>query len=180
MKRKFSDKANWRRILRKSYKCIKVDEPDFRGLVTFYRIHEISEPMWRVYAGKRMCLADAGYLWMQHFPQGERFVVTTMFDDKSRVIQWYIDVCKTQGVTDQDVPWFDDLYLDVIVRPTGEVMLVDEDELEEALSQHKISRRDAENAKRTAAYIMRLIKQGKFPYFDLSRKYLRLLESAGG
>jgi len=175
MKRKFSDRANWRRILKKSYACIPFDEPQFRGLVTMYRIHELREPLWKEYNGRRMCLADKGYLWMQHFPRGEHYVVTTMFDDQGRVVQWYIDICKTQGLTEQRVPWFDDLYLDIVVLPTGEMLLLDEDELEEALDEGHITQRDNALAQKTADRLLTLIRQKKFPYFELSVRHRKAL-----
>ncbi|MGG1311045.1 DUF402 domain-containing protein [Cohnella laeviribosi] len=175
MKRKFSDRANWRRILKKSYACFTLDEPSFRGFVTFYKIHELRDPLWKEYNGRRMCLADKGYLWMQHFPRGEHYVVTTMFDDKGQVVQWYIDVCKTQGMTEQQVPWFDDLYLDIVVLPTGETLLLDEDELEEALDDGLITERDSALAQRTADKVLAMIRHKRFPYFELSREHRRTM-----
>ncbi|EXX89829.1 hypothetical protein BG53_13925 [Paenibacillus darwinianus] len=175
MKRKFSDRANWRRILRKSYTCLSMDGDDFRGLVTFYRIHELREPLWKEYDGRKLCLADRGFLWMQHYPKGEHFVVTTMFDDKGKVVQWYIDICKTQGLTDQKVPWFDDLYLDIVVLPSGEVFLLDEDELEDALRSGDVSAKDAEMARKTAGRLLSLIRNGRFRYFTLSLKHRKTL-----
>lgn len=175
MKRKFSDRANWRRILKRSYACFPMDEPQFRGFVTLYSIHELREPLWKEYKGRRMCLANRGYLWMQHFPKGEHFVVTTMFDAEGNVVQWYIDICKTQGLTDQQVPWFDDLYLDVVVFPSGERMLLDEDELKEALDKRDISARDYTMAHKTAARLITQITHGKFPYFALSQQHRRIL-----
>ncbi|QJC52002.1 DUF402 domain-containing protein [Paenibacillus albicereus] len=175
MKRKFSDRANWRRILRRSYTCLTLDGDDFRGLVTFYRIHELREPLWKEYNGRRLCLADRGYLWMQHFPRGEHFVVTTMFDDKGKVVQWYIDICKTQGLTDQQVPWFDDLYLDIVVLPSGEVYLMDEDELEDAIQGGDITRKEAAMARKTAGRLLASIKNGRFRYFTLSLRHRKTL-----
>ncbi|CAI6081272.1 DUF402 domain-containing protein [Cohnella sp. JJ-181] len=180
MKRKFSDRANWRRILKKNYACIPMDEPYFRGFVTLYRIQDLRDPLWKEYNGKRMCLADKGYLWTQHYPRGEHFVVTTMFDQRGQVVQWYIDICKTQGLTDQQVPWFDDLYLDIVVLPTGETLLLDEDELEEALDDGHITQRDSAMAHRTAQRLLSLIRQKKFPYFEMSLKHRKLfLERLG-
>jgi len=175
MKRKFSDRANWRRILKKSYACVPMNEARFRGFVTLFRIHELREPLWREYGGKRVCLADRGYLWMQHYPKGEHFVVTTMFNDAGRVVQWYIDICKTQGVTEQQVPWFDDLFLDIVVLPGGETLLLDEDELEEALDEGQITERDAEMAERTARRVLESIRNKRFPFFRLSVEHRRLL-----
>jgi hypothetical protein len=175
MKRKFSDRANWRRILKKNYACFPMDDPQFRGFVTLYRIQELRDPLWKEYNGRRMCLADKGYLWMQHFPKGEHFVVTTMFDPAGNVVQWYIDICKTQGLTDQQVPWFDDLYLDIVTLPTGEVLLLDEDELEEALDDGVITQKDSDLAQRTANRLLEWIRSKTFPYFDMSIRHRKLL-----
>ena len=175
MKRKFSDRANWRRILKRNYACFAMDDPGFKGYVTLYRIQELRDPLWKEYNGRRMCLADKGYLWMQHFPQGEHFVVTTMFDPKGQVVQWYIDICKAQGLTDQQVPWFDDLYLDIVKLPTGEVLLLDEDELEEALDGGLITQKDSDMAERTAARLLEQIRSHQFPYFELSIKHREML-----
>src|SRR5690606_26499018 len=118
-------------------------------ILTFYYIHELKEPLYKEYNGKKICLADQGYIWMQHYPKGEHFVVTTMFDDQGKVVQWYIDICKTQGLTEQRVPWFDDLYLDVVVLPSGEIFLMDEDELQDAFIAGDVTSRDVIMAKKT-------------------------------
>jgi predicted RNA-binding protein associated with RNAse of E/G family len=157
-----------------------MDGDEFRGLVTLYRIHELREPLWKEYNGRKLCLADRGYLWMQHFPRGEHFVVTTMFDDKNRVVQWYIDICKTQGLTDQQVPWFDDLYLDVVVLPSGEVFLLDEDELEDAVRKGVVSNKDAALARKTAGRLLSAIRNGRFRYFTLSLKHRKALAGPNG
>ncbi|MNC42943.1 hypothetical protein D3C75_917770 [compost metagenome] len=94
-----------------------------------------------------------------------------MFDERQNIVQWYIDTCKVQGVTDQGVPWFDDLYLDVVVLGNGEVFLLDEDELEEALEREDITDSDYNLAWATAKSILRSIDAHAFPYFALSLKH---------
>ncbi|MNI59071.1 hypothetical protein D3C73_1142150 [compost metagenome] len=96
-----------------------------------------------------------------------------MFDDKGEIVEWYIDVCKTQGVTDQGVPWFDDLYLDIVVLKNGEVFLLDEDELDEALSKGLITVRDYDMATETAQEVLHAIHEHYFPYFDMSLSHYR-------
>jgi uncharacterized protein len=77
---------------------------------------------------------------LSHFPDGARHAVTTKIDDGGRVIHWYVDVCRAHGLGADGVPWWDDLYLDVVVRPTGEALLLDEDELELALAAGYVTR----------------------------------------
>ena len=54
-----------------------------------------------------------------------------MFNEKVTIIQWYIDICIQNGV-ENGRPFWDDLYLDLIVLPYGEMIQKDADELEEA------------------------------------------------
>lgn len=54
-----------------------------------------------------------------------------MFDNKGNIVQWYIDICLKNGL-DRNIPWLDDLFLDIILLPSEEVIQKDADELEEA------------------------------------------------
>ncbi|OPA74803.1 hypothetical protein BVG16_23345 [Paenibacillus selenitireducens] len=173
MKRKFSDRANWRRIISKNFVSKYQEKPDFTGFVTLYTIQRLRDPLWKEYGGTKLCLADTGYSWLQYFPQGEHFIVTAMFDDKHRIVQWYIDICKSQGVTEQGVPWFDDLFLDIVVLPSGAVYLMDEDELDDALLDGDITQEDYELATDTARHLLRMITAHLFPYFVMSERDLR-------
>lgn len=56
-----------------------------------------------------------------------------MFNTKGEIVQWYIDICHRTGI-DNNVPWIDDLFLDIVILPNGDIILLDEDELDEALS----------------------------------------------
>jgi hypothetical protein len=171
VKRKYSDRANWRRVTDKVYQVKQVREPDFEGYVTLYQIRQVRDPLWKVYDGRPYCVADRGYEWMQQFPKGSHAILTTMYNHKGQVVQWYIDICKKQGVTDRGVPWFDDLYLDVVILPSGELYLLDEDELEEALRKGHISREDYELAWREAKRIISLYRAGKLDLLACSSKH---------
>lgn len=171
MKRKFGDRANWRRITNRKFTCRYIQSEAFTGYVTLYTMLNLKEPLWKTYGSHTFCIADKGYSWLQYYPKDEHYVVTAMFDDKHQIVEWYIDTCRGQGVTDQGVPWFDDLYLDVVVLSNGEIFLVDEDELEEALEKGHISVEDAALAERTAADLLKAIDAHVFPYFKMSLQH---------
>ncbi|MEF2967291.1 DUF402 domain-containing protein [Paenibacillus sp. M1] len=173
MKRKFGDRANWRRVTQRQFKSKYVDSESFKGYVTSYTIHALKDPLWKTYGGHTFRVADKGYVWLQYYPKGAHYVVTAMFDEQGSIVEWYIDVCKTQGVTDQGVPWFDDLYLDIVVLKNGEVFLLDEDELDEALAKGLITVRDYDMATETANQILQAIREQKFPYFAMSLEHYR-------
>lgn len=168
MKRKFGDRANWRRISRRRFACRYVESDSFTGYITLYTIYNLKEPLWKHYGTHTYRIADKGYSWLQYFPKNSHYIVTAMFDEHQEIIQWYIDTCKTQGVTEQGVPWFDDLYLDIVVLRNGEVFLLDEDELEEALTRGVITQDDYMLATTTAREVLHDIKAHKFPYFLMS------------
>ncbi len=171
MKRKYSDRANWRRVTEKKFQVRTLHEPEFQGYVVLYQIKQVRDPLWKEYDGKRYCVADAGYEWLQHFQKGAHYIMTSMFNDKGQVVQYYIDICKVQGVTDRGVPWFDDLYLDVVILPGGELFLLDAEELEDALKKGIITREDFDMAWAEANKVMEMYREGRFPLLKLSGKH---------
>lgn len=178
MKRKYSDRANWRRVTDKKFQVKTVHEPGYQGYVVLYQIKQVRDPLWKEYEGKRYCVADAGYEWLQHFPKGAHYVMTTMYDDKGQVVQYYIDICKVQGVTDRGVPWFDDLYLDVVILPEGKLYLLDAEELEDALGRGLITKDDFDMAWAEANKLMDLYKRDEFQLLELAGKHLSLFRNS--
>lgn len=179
MKRKFGDRANWRRISRRRFTCRYVESDGFTGYMTLYTIYNLKEPLWKTYGNHTYRIADRGYSWLQYYPKDCHYIVTAMFDEREEIIQWYIDTCKIQGVTDQGVPWFDDLYLDVVVLRNGEVFLLDEDELDDAIHRHDITQKDYQLAVSTAKRLLYDIDNQSFPYFLMSLEHRKQLFEDG-
>ncbi|MCZ6911106.1 MAG: DUF402 domain-containing protein [Rickettsia endosymbiont of Ixodes persulcatus] len=142
MKRKYADRLDWHRILNKSFVCSYFDDIEFKGHITLISIHQVKEPLKRSIDGQEICLVDDGYYWMQHFPSRSNYCVTTMLNEKKEIIQWYFDISKSVGVSEQGIPYWDDLYLDVVVFPSGDFYIKDEEELEEALNREQIEEED--------------------------------------
>ena len=92
-----------------------------------------------------------------------------MFNAEGEIVQWYIDICHENGI-ENDVPWMDDLFLDVIVLPNGKVILKDIDELETALFVGVIDKTLYNLAYQERDKVLGLINQGKFHLMDLSLK----------
>ena len=176
MKRKRADRADWRRILKKRFSGMQLTTPAFTGAVTLLQIDEVREPLVITLQGKRECIADEGYSWLQHFPVGTRYTLTTMFDAQGDLIQWYIDICKQHGIDSDDVPWYDDLYLDIAMLPTGEPLLLDVEELDEALRQGKITPTEYDFAWREADTILAAIEADLFPLLWIVEEHLGMLK----
>ncbi|WP_257141016.1 DUF402 domain-containing protein [Bacillus sp. AFS015802] len=136
---------------------------------------EVKEPLTTRYGEKDICIVDNGYMWLQHFPLGKHHSVTTMFDANGEIVQWYIDICLENGVED-GVPWMDDLYLDIVVLPSGEIFVLDEDELEQAYESGTISKKKYDIAHNEVKEIMRQLDNDEFRLMTLAQEHKSMLE----
>jgi predicted RNA-binding protein associated with RNAse of E/G family len=176
MKRKFIDKEDWSRVLEKRFKYTYINNEEFNGHVSIVYIDKVKEPLTAHINGKDVCLADEGYIWLQHVPSNKNFAVTTMYDSNKEIVQWYFDVTKLNGVSEKGRVFFDDLYLDVVVLPSSEIILLDEDELEEALDTNIITKKDYSLAYNEANVIMNGIASDVQALQWFSNKYLKYME----
>lgn len=176
-RRKYADRTRWVRVLERSFAVKRLETADFSGFVTRLDILKVLEPLFKTSVGRRLCIADAGYTWLQHFPDGARYCVTTMLNPAGEVVQHYIDIADKTGVSEENVPWWDDVYLDVLVVPGVGSDIVDEDDLEQGLSQNVIKKEDAEGARAEAERLKNLIDKGEFPLLKLAPKHVELFES---
>lgn len=167
IKRKFGNRANWRRVKERKYKQSYIQTADYRGYVSLLTIEKAASPLWTSGGLKEVCVLDDGYSWLQHFPQDQHHSVTTVFDRNGQIVQWYVDICLRNGV-ENNIPFLDDLFLDVILFPSGLVIEKDKDEIEEALELGIISKDMYALAWREFNAILDQIKNGEFLYKELA------------
>ena len=170
LKRKYANRPNWKRIIDQEYVYTFINNEQFQGYVTLLKLNKVSSPLVAQYNEETVCIVDNGFSWLQHFPSNEHYSVTTMFNAEGEIVQWYIDICHENGI-ENDVPWMDDLFLDVIVLPNGKVILKDIDELETALFVGVIDKTLYNLAYQERDKLLGLINQGKFHLMDLSLKH---------
>jgi predicted RNA-binding protein associated with RNAse of E/G family len=171
MKQKRSDRGDWHRITRRRFLLQPIEDDHFQGYISLFCLDEVSEPLSVPYAGRRVCVANNGYSWLQFFPQGACHVSTVMFDEQGQVVQWYIDICKRQYMDDQGLLWYEDLYLDVVFLPGDKIELLDVDELDEALSHSIISADEYNLAWNEASRLLTRLEEQRFPLLSLAEHY---------
>lgn len=159
MKRKSLSYASWTCILKKSLRVRRVTE-SFAGHVALLRIHEVTEPQVWHWQGKPLTVCDKGMAWLSMLPERGGWCVTAQMNADGTVALWYIDMIAGQGVDEDGVPWFDDLYLDLIVSPDGTVHVDDRDELDEALRQGDITEEQHRQALDTCATLQKGLESG--------------------
>lgn len=113
---------------------------------------------------------DKNYKMLEYTPVDENYNVRVFVNDKNEIFEYYIDI--TNGMELRDgVPYYNDLYLDVIYYNNKEIMrkvsdtkdqlrLVDTEELEDALNQELITKQQYDEAYNAANKIIGEIKSG--------------------
>ena len=64
---------------------------------------------------------------------------TAVMNERDEYLLWYIDMIAEQGIDKDGVPYFDDLYLDLVIYPDGTIVVDDMNELEDALVNKSIT-----------------------------------------
>ncbi|MEA4832948.1 hypothetical protein SDC9_143525 [bioreactor metagenome] len=139
MKRKRLDRDIWTSITSKRYIQKQIKNSDFNGIVSLLYIDDVSTASRWKYPDKEITVCDKGMKWLQIMPFDEYYVITAMINDQSNINIWYIDMIANKGFSEDNVAFFDDLYLDLTVRPNGDIDIDDMDELEDALKQNDIT-----------------------------------------
>jgi len=171
-----AERADWERVRARRFIARRIDTPEYRGYVTLLRIEAVSEPLLVTFGDQRVCIIDRGYSWLQHFPDGAHYALLAAFDERGELVQWYIDIVGRVGIDERGVPWYEDLYLDIVVSPHGETLLLDVDELDEALRHGEVTGSQYDFAWRQASILLDALEMEMFPLLWLSESHRALLE----
>lgn len=174
IKRKRLDRDRWSSIIRKGYEQRKIEDSDFTGIIALLDIQAVSQvSTWQAPYGS-ITVCDAGIRWLQFLPQDGHWVMTAMFDSDDRIRVYYIDIIASSGLDEDGVAWFDDMYLDLVVYPNGNVLIDDRDELLAAYRNEEITREQFELAQRTQFELLDGLLADVGVLEAFCRKYLSL------
>ncbi|MGA5692669.1 DUF402 domain-containing protein [Cytobacillus pseudoceanisediminis] len=113
-------------------------------------------------------------MWLQQFPLEKNHTVTTMFNANGEIVQWYIDICYKNSI-ENNIPWMDDLFLDIVLLPSGEIIEKDAEELEEAYKMGIIDRSLYDLAWNEQNIIKKQINRDEFQLVNLSNRHKEIL-----
>lgn len=180
MKRKYADRPNWKRVLSRKMIMQQFEDDNFKGYAVLIYIEKVREALWVDLGGKKQCVVDDGYSWLTLFPQNESYVITAMFNHQNEVVQWYIDICRGRGFTAKGIPWYDDLYLDIIISSDYHISLIDEDDLALALKQNIIKQEDFDFAYHEANKLLKQLRQNDLTLLKYSEEIYSILRKRLG
>ena len=134
-------RSDWHRILEREYSVNPCSFQGMEGVVSLLQIRKVTEPlMVPGENGEKVLIADAGYAWLQVAFKEQFFWATVMYDDKGNFMQGYFDITAGNDFEDVENPTFRDMYLDLVLLDDGRILVLDEDELEEAFKKSEITK----------------------------------------
>ena len=175
MKRKRADRHPWPRVTRSRYQAWRLDTERFHGYVSVYWIDAVRQPLAFPFLGQALTIADAGYLWLQLFPDAVPHTLTAMVDERGEIVQWYVDICRAHGLDEDGGLWYEDMYLDVVLLPDGDLEIIDGEELDAALEQGEVTADEYAAAWREVIRVRAAIEAGDYPLIPVARDVLREL-----
>lgn len=155
MKRSRLSYDEWECIISKEIVGKTINSELLNGYIGLIDIKEVSKAQIWKFNGENIVVCDKGRKWLSILPQDDWYCITAMMDEDGKVLLWYIDMIAKQGIDVDGVPYFDDLYLDLVVYPDGTIIVDDMDELEEALSKKDISQEQFDLAIETSHKLQR-------------------------
>lgn len=169
-------RSDWRRILRRDYAFRMCEINGSREAESVLTIREITGPLQVSSGAKRVTVVERGYRWVQIAREGAFVWLTAMFDEQGRILQMYFDITAGNRFDAPDNPTFRDMYLDVVVTPEGERVVLDQDELDEALAQGDIAPGEHAHAMRVCRELCAWLVEHQFELMARCESVLHALE----
>lgn len=139
--------------------------------VSIKKINEIDNPFLVDINGKSVIYIDNGYYIVEITPLELFYNIRVFLDENADVIGYYFDVSRGNGIED-NIPYYDDLYLDIVYSPGDNnfIEILDEDELLEALNTGKITREDFDFANKVCSNLYKEILENQNVFINMDKK----------
>ena len=145
MRRKYLDGSDSKWIAESDSIVIR-SEGALPGYLSVKTILKMKKTVRIVLPDREFVLLDKGFYVLNFLPDNKNWAMSAHYDPDWNLIEWYFDMTKFNGVDGAGKPFFDDLYLDYVITPDNASVVLDEDELLEALELGEITQEDMDLA----------------------------------
>lgn len=163
----------WNKSIQKKNVYLYEDKDNRYGFIEI--VHVKKRQVWSIF-GREIIVADNGYKWLVISPNHENYVITMYMDNKMKPILWYIDIIDEKGTDRDGVFYYNDMFLDIIVSSTFQIIEDDRDELEMALKQGIISNEQYKMVNEIACALTDKLEKEPTWILDLSQHILRKIK----
>lgn len=158
-----------------------IENKELNSYITLKEIKEVTKPHLIPVNGKWLTKLDKNFTIVEYTPLDDNLLynVRMHINDKLEVLEYYFDIVLEKEIREVDgkkVPFYNDLYLDVIyytevaTRTTPFILLDDRDELNAALKEGKIDNEQYTIAYGAANALMRELLEGKNKFINRGLK----------
>ena len=163
----------WNKSIQKKNVYLYEDKDNRYGFIEI--VHVKKRQVWSIF-GREIIVADNGYKWLVISPKHANYVITMYMDNKMKPILWYIDIIDEKGTDRDGVFYYNDMFLDIIVSSTFQIVEDDRDELEMALKQGIISNEQYKMVNEIACALTDKLEKEPTWILDLSQDILRKIK----
>lgn len=166
MRKKLVSKTYMREV--SDYEMIIINNEDMDYYLCIKKINKINPPFVLHEFGEDIVHIDNGYYIVEYTPKNKLYNARVYIDNNKNIIDYYFDVSSENGLEDK-IPYYDDLYLDVLYYPNqNDLVLYDDmNELENALKDKKITQEQFDSAISTAEQLVTEIKNKNNDFINL-------------
>ena len=171
MRKKFTSKTYLRGVSDWDFVMQKQKSENY--YLSIKKINEIDQPFIVDISGQSVVYIDNGYYIVEFTPLEQFYNVRVFLDRNAEVLGYYFDISRGNGV-EENIPYYDDLYLDIFHCPAYNdfTVIVDEDELLEALNTGKITREEFDLANEVCSKLFEEILANKNIFVNMDKKEL--------
>lgn len=147
-----------------------VKDDELNAYITLKEVNDLTEPHKIVVNGRWITKLDKNYTILEYTPLDKLYNVRVHINDKLQILEYYFDIIlqnEIRNIDGQEIPFYNDLYLDVIyyqkvaTKSDNFILLDDKDELKAALKEGKIDQEEYDLAYNIANPLMKELLEGK-------------------
>lgn len=171
MRKKFISKTYLRGV--SDWEFVMQKQKSENYYLSIKRINEIDQPFIVNISGQSVVYIDNGYFIVEFTPLQKFYNARVFLDKNAKVLGYYFDISRGNGV-DENIPYYDDLYLDIIHCPddNGFTVIDDEDELLDAFNTGKITKEEFDLANEVCSKLFEEILANKNIFVNMDKKEL--------
>jgi len=176
MKRKMADYPDWKNVESKTIFTKHFDNPDFKGYISLLTASKVSKPVVKKQRHKKVVVCDTNFKLLEIYPETNKNVsVIVTITDTDDILYWFFDIANDSGITKEGIPYIDDLYLDIMYFPNGELRIVDTEDLEAALTHNQITKEQYDLAYKISNELVLAINGKVNELTEFTKKYYKLM-----
>lgn len=153
-----------------------IHDKELNSYITLKEVNAVSKVHTVPINGKWTTKLDRKYTIIEYTPLDKLYNVRVHINDKLEILEYYFDIIlenEIRTIEGENVPFYNDLYLDVIYytpnsarNDKGFILLDDRDELENALRIDKIDQEEYNLSYNIANSLMEEILEGKNKFIN--------------